>query len=73
MKDKEKRAKFEYRLINSLLELVNVGENDNEEEDIEKGRDLLGQIKYKQLYNELRQECVYHFSDFLRIEEDFNY
>ena len=69
--DEQKRINFNFRLRNVLLELVNVEENENEKEGCKKGENLLLEIKYKQLYDDLKMENICQFSDFLKIEEKF--
>ena len=77
--DEEKRTRFNSRLRNILLKLVNFGESDNEkkkateknENEGEKGGNLLEQIKYKQFKDELREENISQFSDLLKNEEEF--
>ena len=76
MTDEEKRSNFNYRLRGILLKLVNVEKSDNENKDNEikenenKGN-LIDQIKYEQLRNDLKEEALFQFSDILKIEEDF--
>ena len=64
----EKRAELDCILQDKLLKLVNVGEVEDCEE---KGYGLLKLIKYKKLKNDLKEENIHHFSDLLKIEENF--
>ena len=70
MIDEEKRSNFNYRLRNFLLSIVNDGQKDDEKGEGE-GGEFVDQIKFEQLRNDLKQEPITYFSDFLRIEEDF--
>ena len=74
--DEEKRSNFNSRLREILLKLVNVEETENakkddETKDEEKKGNLIDQINYKQLKDDLKEEAIFQFSDFLKIEEDF--
>ena len=67
--DEEKRSNFNYKLRDILLNIVNDGQKkDNEKAE---AGELVDQIKYDQLRNDLKQEPISQFSDFLKIEEDF--
>ena len=71
----DKRTIFNYRLRNILLKLVNVGESNNEKIDEKKEIDvrgnLLDEINYEELKYDLKEQNLNHFSDLLKIEEDF--
>ena len=64
--DEEKRNNFNIRLRNILLTLVN-----SKDTKYKIKVNSLDQIKYKPLKNDLKQEHISQFSDFLKIEEEF--
>ena len=65
----EKRSDFEYKLQETLLQLVNVySEKKNDEE---RDYTLFDKIKYTPLKEENREQDINRFSDFLKIEEEF--
>ena len=88
-----KRANFDIKLKETLLNLINVIEDPekkidqsnnkkekenqeikiikNGEESKEKEDNLFNRIIYKKLKNDLRGQEISHFSDFLKLEEDF--
>ena len=65
----EQRAEFDHKLHKILLELVNVYSKEKIDENSQK--DLLYNIKYDPLYQDVREKDIKHFSDFLRLEEDY--
>jgi len=86
--DDKKRAKFDIKLKETLLNLVNaveepenkIGQKDEEQEDKinkkdekneEKEGNLFDRINYKELKDDLREQKVSQFSDFLNLEEEF--
>ena len=70
--NEEKRGEFDNNLQKTLLKIVNVYyEVNTEEEEEEVKGNLLDKIKYKKLYDEIRDKNIKGFSDLLKIEEDF--
>jgi hypothetical protein len=66
----EQRAEFDNQLQKTLLKLVNIY-SEEKGDDNDKKKDLLNNIKYKPFYDTIRDQQIKHFSDFLRIEEDY--
>ena len=63
------RGKFDFELQKIILKIVNVY---SERENDESYRyDLFDKIKNEKLKLEFRKENIEHFSDLLKIEEDF--
>ena len=69
----EKREGFDLELREILLKLVNAGEELEKEKDIiEKAEgSFLDRIKYKVLKTKLKRKEINHFSDLLKLEEEF--
>ena len=63
------RGKFDYELQKTMLKIVNV--YSDEQDDEENENSLLGKIKNKKLKEELTNQNLERFSDLLKIEEDF--
>ena len=64
----EQRAEFDHKLQEILLELSNVYSEKRSEDE---RKDLLNNIKYDPLYQDMREKQIKHFSDFLKLEEDY--
>ena len=67
--NEEIRGKFDSELQNTMLKIVNV--YTNEKTDEENKRNLFDKIRNKKLKEELSDKNIEHFSDLLRIEEEF--
>ena len=65
----DKRGKFDALLQKTLLQIVNVHNEEQEEEETR--ADLKAKIKYERLSQELREKKFEKFSDLLKIEEEF--
>ena len=67
--DETKRTQFDIRLKPILLKLINVTQISEKEED--KEGSLIENINFEELKNDLREQKINQFSDFLKIEEEF--
>ena len=69
LNNSRQRGDFDHQLYETLLDLINVySDNNNDEED---GRDFINNITYKPLFEDLRDQNINNFRDFLEKEEDF--
>ena len=67
--DENKKEEFNLHLQNHLLKLVNsIGNNINKDDN---NVELIFKIKYKELYEYLKDKNFKQFSDILKIEEEF--
>ena len=72
LNDDQKRAKFDVKLKEILLKLVNIAQEPKIDEKYEeKEGNLFYKINYKELKDDLREKTINQFSDLLRIEEEF--
>ena len=67
--NEEIRGKFDFKLQETILKIVNVYSIEKVEEENE--TNLLDKIRNKKLKEELSNKNIEHFSDLLRIEEEF--
>ena len=63
------RGNFDHQLYETLLDLANVYSENNIDED--DGKDFINNITYKPLYEDLRDQNINNFREFLEKEEDF--
>ena len=63
------RGKFDFELQKTILKIVNVYSTENNDE--ENKNSLFDKIKNKKLKEELSEKNIEHFSDLLKIEEEF--
>ena len=72
LNDDQKRAKFDVKLKEILLKLVNIDQEPKIDEKYEeKEGNLYYKINYKELKDDLREKTINQFSDLLRLEEEF--